>query len=517
MYIEQSTKIKLIRNCPLTMDYENTYYFGSTVSRDNYFDGLPGVTASALSYQREQRTLKVQVDMSDCYNCNYMFWINPSYENKRFYAFITNVEYVNNGCTEITFEIDVMTTWFPIAAVEQCFVEREHSATDNIGDNTIPEDLEQGEYTTITGERSGQLGQWDIVLAEATKPEDNKLITELYSGLRYQSFSHNQYGAVNDYIQTLDADGKTDQIISIFMMPHEFVTESEKAVIKNVTIQKWTTGFKGYFPKNNKLYCYPYNVLYVTALDCGSAIYRYENFPTETCTFALVGNMSPTPQIIAAPVDYNGVGAVDYSTEICLDGFPQCPWTSDAYTVWLAQNAGSIGLGLFNSMMSIPSAVSTGLAASGITANPVLGAAVAGGVTGLTMLQRVGSTIASIDRASKMPPTVKGNPGGSANFASEAKDFWFMKLQIKREYAQIIDEYFSMFGYACHRVKVPNYYLRPSWNYVKTIGAKVGGMIPATAARKIEQILDNGCRFWRLGKTIGDYTQDNAPSAGGTP
>lgn len=515
MYIEPNTTIRLIRNCPLDLDYVHTYYFSSNFARDNYFDSLPGVTCTGCTYQREQRKIRVEVPMFQAYNCNYLYWENESYENNRFYAFITSVEYINNGCTEIGFEIDVMQTWFNLADIGECFVEREHSATDNIGDNTVPESLEQGEYTTAIGTRSGVLGKWKIVLAEAKKPENNKVITELYSGLAYQSFQLENYGAVNDYIQSLDSDGKADQIISIFMMPEQFVTEGEKAVIKNVTIPKWTTGFQGYFPKNNKLYTYPYNVLCANALDCGNAIYRYENFPGDNCTFAFVGNMSPNPQIICAPVDYNGVGAVDYSTELTLDGFPQCPWTSDTYTVWLAQNAGTMGLGLISTALSIPG-MSVGATAAGMAAATPVGAAALGGAAiGAAVFSRVAPMLGEIDRMSKQPPTVKGNPGGSANYASEAKDVWFMRLTIKREYAMIIDEYFSMFGYATHRVKIPNYYLRPSWNYVKTIGASVHGMIPAEAGRKIESLLDRGITFWRSGKKIGDYSQDNSVSTGG--
>ena len=75
---------------------------------------------------------------------------NTSFGIKWFYAFITNVEYINNETSEITIEIDVMQTWHFDYTVNQCFVEREMAATDDIGGNLVPETLNWANMYTRT-------------------------------------------------------------------------------------------------------------------------------------------------------------------------------------------------------------------------------------------------------------------------------------------------------------------------------------------------------------------------------
>ena len=138
MYIEPNTVIRILHNCPLDKTYDHTIYFSSENAQISYFQGLTKYTFTEQTYQRVQRgKARVQRKAEDLYDCNYMMFQNSSFGNKWFYAFITSVEYVNNITSEISFEIDVMQTWFFDYTLEDCFVEREHSVTDNIGDNLV--------------------------------------------------------------------------------------------------------------------------------------------------------------------------------------------------------------------------------------------------------------------------------------------------------------------------------------------------------------------------------------------
>ena len=99
------------------------------------------------SYQRtSSNKIRLELGMAEAIQYNYLYFKNISFENKYFYAFITNWEYVNNITTEITYEIDVMQSFITNAIVKQCFVEREHIQNDTIGANLVPEGLEQGDY-----------------------------------------------------------------------------------------------------------------------------------------------------------------------------------------------------------------------------------------------------------------------------------------------------------------------------------------------------------------------------------
>ncbi len=71
---------------------------------------------------------------------------NENYSNKWFYAFITNMRYVNDNMTEITIATDVFQTWQFNLNYKKMFVEREHVNDDTVGLHTVPENVELGDY-----------------------------------------------------------------------------------------------------------------------------------------------------------------------------------------------------------------------------------------------------------------------------------------------------------------------------------------------------------------------------------
>lgn len=93
----------------------------------------------------------------------------------------------------------------------------------------------------------------------------------------------------------------------------------------------------------------------------------------------------------------------------------------------------------------------------------------------------------------------------------------FSVQTITKTMAKVIDDYFSMFGYATHRVKKPNLFdstvnIRPTWNYLKTVGCDLGvNNCPAEAANKICSIFDKGITFWNNPANVGKYNLNNAP------
>ena len=83
-------------------------------------------------------------------------------------------------------------------------------------------------------------------------------------------------------------------------------------------------------------------------------------------------------------------------------------------------------------------------------------------------------------------------------------------MTITEEFAQIIDEYFDMFGYKTNRVKIPEKSHRETWWYTKTIDANITGPIPENDMQKIKECYNRGITFWRYHKTFQDYTQENS-------
>ena len=108
------------------------------------------------------------------------------------------------------------------------------------------------------------------------------------------------------------------------------------------------------------------------------------------------------------------------------------------------------------------------------------------------------------------PNTAKGNVNaGDINACSNTNTFYFYKMSIKEEYAKIIDNFFSMYGYKVNDVKVPNITGRRNWNYVKTINCNIFGDIPQTDIQELKNIFDSGITFWHNSNTFCDYSQNN--------
>lgn len=143
--IQPASQIVLYENVPFDNTYTDTLYSENVQEQINWFNQYAHHTFNALSYQRHTRnTCRVQATADDLYNVNYMIFSNPSYGTKRFFAFVTAVEYINNITTEITYEIDVMQTYFHDYTLEPCFVEREHTSDDTIGHNIATEPVDLG-------------------------------------------------------------------------------------------------------------------------------------------------------------------------------------------------------------------------------------------------------------------------------------------------------------------------------------------------------------------------------------
>ncbi len=74
--------------------------------------------------------IKVMLPFGQVNTCDYLYFINPSYENKYYYCFITDIQYVNDATTEIEYEEDVFMTWCNDMQLGYSFVRRESVSRD---------------------------------------------------------------------------------------------------------------------------------------------------------------------------------------------------------------------------------------------------------------------------------------------------------------------------------------------------------------------------------------------------
>ena len=518
MYVAPNTVARILKNVRLDNTYSDTIYFSSKEQQTNYFASKTKYTFNNLTYQRQERRLVIHQTADNMFDCNYLMFQNSAYGNKWFYAFITNIEWLSNETSAIYFEIDDMQTWFFDFYLDTSFVEREHSATDAVGDNLIPDNLETGEYVADDFVDSGVIRSYSYVVAatfnETYQSVSGGLYSGIYGGLHFNVFD--DANSVSDFISQIPS-GKESGIVSIFMIPTAFVDENASTGAKsyNVEIDKKVINiWKTFTPHNNKIYTYPYNFLYCTNLAGTGTAFPYEYFSSEKCTFIMAGDMSCNPEILLVPKNYKGIVA-NYNEKMSLSGFPQCSWNTDSFKAWLAQTAipslaGAATGGIINYMgatnvinATYPEATKKQLARKQNAmftqeSNLQFG-----------MLSTISGLVAQGYQKWILPPQAHGNSGNSAAVAMGIKNFAFMHMHIREEFARIIDSYWDKFGYPVRRVKIPSTHNRPHWNYVKTVGCDAHGSIPTTAMSNIKAIHDKGITYWMNGDEVGNYLLDN--------
>ena len=174
-----------------------------------------------------------------------------------------------------------------------------------------------------------------------------------------------------------------------------------------------------------------------------------------------------------------------------------CSWNVDAYQAWVAQNSIPLAMGTVAQIgqMGVASAYSV---------NP--GASVVSGSIGI-----VSNLLGQFYQASIQADISKGSlNNGGVNTAIGKQQFYGGRCSVSRQFAKMIDDYFTMYGYAVKAIARPNTHSRPHWNYVKTVGCVLTGSIPSDDTRKIIEIYDRGITFWKNPNEVGNYALDNS-------
>ncbi len=525
MYIQPNSNIRILHNVPCDKDYTNTLFFNSLADQTAYFIGQTRHNLGNQYFARMANGLaRVEVPIGNMYDCNYLMFQNTSFSNKWFYAFITNVEYVNNVTTEITFELDEMQSWFFDYTMQDVFVEREHTLTDNIGDNIVPESFNLGEYVTNSYEELLSPNGVYIMVAyipiNTTSQISGQIIDGVFQACALKIFPSTTGGVngLNSFLQSYLE--KPDNIQSIYTIPSwayagtvsddgTDVPYGDTGDFNYITVNPVSvlSELDGYRPRNKKLYTYPYNFYQVDNASGQSLTLRYEFF--DQLTPHLV-NFSSITQPVASVIRATGYkntrtggglqAPQSLNTEsLVLSNFPQCSWVVDSYDAWCAQQALPLAIGTGGAIATLGLA-NFGSIHSGSNV-PIFGAI---GATGNAFLNQY--------QASIKADTCKGIlTSGNANIGYKTQNFFGGRFSIENSMARQIDDFFDLYGYALREVKQPNRNYRPHWNYVKTIGCQINASFPYEHELKINNIYDKGIRFWRNPSEVGNYSLDNSP------
>lgn len=526
MYIAPNSTVQYFKNVNLSPGYENSLYFATTAAKDAAFDALAAqiLTETAVSYVYKDRpAFRSALPIAALYNVRYMRFKNTSFEGKWFYAFVTSVDYVNNGLTEISFELDEMLTWMGGFSIKPCLVLREHTATDNPYEHLVEEDLPTGDYVLAAREEVATNSDPQLVLSVARSSDTVGAVGHykgnLLSGAEYRKYNISPTGQtdletdIDDLITAYQKDAMISaQVVFGVMCPQQATQALETLpVLNNFTGTYKPDGHTigGYTPKNKKLYNYPYCLMSVFNSEGSEQEFRYEFFDDHYAHFYLFGIAADAPEMAILPLHYKNSG-ISYVEDqmMIMKQWPQASIAVDQYKAWVAQmTSGGGWVSIAGKVGKAAASIAGGALVGGVAGGAVAAAGSAAGLAGeaLNLLEQK-------IKYDAMPDSVQGTANSSIMMGINNKKFVIFHREITPEYARTIDDYFTAFGYRVNQVKVPSLANRPVFTYVQTFKSLVSGQLPAESARKIESILDGGCRFWRNIADIGDLTLNNAPT-----
>lgn len=540
MFTEPNTDIYLLNAIPLEDNYVNTILFANSTTQYNYFYQRRSKSLTEYSYQRvNKNTIRVGVNYHDLLVCNYMMFRNKSHENKWYYAFIKEYNYINEVTSEIVYEIDVMQTYQFDFEPNMCLVEREHTVSDELFEHIVPENLDTGTDVVVNGINTFSLNNKIYVLvATRTRLGITPLGGEhsgIYTPLDVVFYKDYQsmYADVAIYYND---NGRENDIIYMYsapaLRPWSYIGDSTRIYTATGDFELnsgWTpeTGLNGYHPRNKKLFTSPYNFCEVSAFNGSVNTYKYELWNTGNLgKFQIHASIFPTVDVKLYPQGYRSF-TYDYENNVSLNDYPECAWSGDPYKVWLAQNKSQIGVSLltsavesFTQMRSLGGVGDTmGYASYLYTGDTTVyntrdrATALHSANALLDTPKAVAGTLAKMNDMQVVSPSVHGNTKSPGYLASQDMFVFSCRaMSIRKEYAEIIDNYFDMYGYKVNTIKKPTFNNRPHWTFIKTVNCTINGTLPANAESQICSILNRGITFWNDGTEVGNYSLDNSPT-----
>ena len=504
------TQVSVLSGIPLDTTYKDTISFGSASAQTSYFLSKAKETFNNVQPVRTPNAIALPKNQSYFLDCNYMMFQNPNFSNKWFYAFITDISWVNVNTTLISYEVDVMQTFMFDYTFKPTFIERETVDNDTIGRHTIPENLETGPYVT-TAQTSLLVTNLNFYILLSELVRDDLPFNTIPPGM-LGHFPNPCYtvpcgslssGLLTDTIKEVvticSEAGKLDAIVGIFSTPSNMSTTENE--IKQTALNAPSRTLN-YTPKNNKLYTYPYCALVFTA-DGQAVELRYENF-SQTPSIMTFGGFGMNMEVRGVPQFYEGQ-SLNYQYSLTLSNFPICAWVGNYFQNWIAQNKANITAETIKSAIQIGFGTVAALGTGGGVGAVIGSQSVLGGLTG------IGESMKQIYNQSIVPDKLQGSAtAGDILAVSGQAGFRGYCRAIKPEYAQIIDDYFSMYGYKVNEVKVPNLNSRSQWNYIKTQNCNIQGSIPFDSLAKIKSIYNAGVTIWHNPSNVGNYSLANS-------
>lgn len=508
-------------NVPITQDSPHQVDFDSISEQSSYFMSRAIQKNFDFTYQRKDNMIRVPFHIDSLWNCNYVMYQNTNFTNKWFYAFVTKMEYASQNCTHVYIKTDVFQTWLFNHSLRSSLVLREHVSDDSRYKHTLPDYFIDSDYTAYISD-SILPNDWGFSASNAADAENNYyalfIMSDYIEGWTMGSamfvsgamqpaiFLVCELSDMWEVVNAINEDGKASAVCYTGMIPKAIANRYQLNPTEQVgwflqgsnddaygtwaTFNDWGGALDGYTPKNNKLYCYPYNYIMLSNNDGQIVNLKCENFhDTSYLQFNIYCTIGADTQVCVAPVGYCKTG-VNFDYAITIANFPETAFITDSYANYVALNKNALIFNMVTSALNSAAAVASG------------------NVAGVTP---IASQAVSDADAQNKPDAIKGHLSGNMQVYSGACDITFNRVCLRAELLEAIDKYFDRYGYFVNELKTPDLKSRPAWNYIKTQNCCIVGDCPQSDINELKAMYDNGLTIWHSPYNVGNYYQNNRP------
>lgn len=541
---DKRTTVRLYEGVPLSISNNDTRYFSNRSEQSAFFKSKQKLEKTLLSYVRlDVGTVDVEVNINSVYNINYISFINASHENKEYYGFVTNVEYISEKNTRIHFELDMFQTYmfdFKVSGT----VEREHCDYTEL--NTIPEEIDEGDLVVKSIEEMKHLpeGVKIAVIGTTIDLTDPNGFNGGTNGAINQPYNYYIVGG-SDKEYTINGSSMTSFKKFITDLAKEETTANKIAFIYitnyplfNLKVKSQTASlvqlesdlidhvrpkigevvgegigrvnFVGTSPElftfNNvkpytgdyaKLNYYPY-AKYKLFTPSGTQEFKPELLPNkiEIHREALADH---SPNAVVKVFNYAGERTWQNKSSYPISA--NLPVVTEDIAVLMQHQMGFDK----DNMVRAAGMATIGMLITGGTIAPAIGAGIGSGVA-----SGVGdyfSRTQAIKKSKRSPNHESGSLGRMIDIASNIYPLW-IRYGVTPEYEQILKRHFHKYGWKVMRHKIPNIKTRENFNFVKMVDVTVTGRIPQDAMTDIRNKLMEGVTFWHT-DDVGNYSVTN--------
>lgn len=555
------SRLKLLKNVPFEKDTNTILTFKSRDEQNLFFELRAVKSFNNLSFVKGffYKKVKLDVDIEIVKDCNYLMFNNDG-DDRFYFAYITNFEYISDNCVEVSFDLDYFQTYMGDIQFMESSIIREHTKDDEFfnfdlyfDDPEVAVDkyymIDKQEYTikewcvaiyyrqnllieSIFNDQSTWTNTDNGGILGSGKQQINykKDYTDIWGGSPV-AIPNTLYSGCNILLLPITTSDELKRVhtiltemvttgykvINVCMIPKKYYSNDRKYPSTLVTRKtlKLKDSMKNpiykrenlvYNPVNNKCFTYPYCYLEASNKQGEKKIYRYEKClgyedKLGDIVFAIIEDLTNSYKITAIPYAYNyeiGIrGIMPYQESI--------EYSSD-YGISTKLNTDTSWNEDANTLKSL----------AGIVVG--IGATVAGGVTGNIAVAGAGLETIKKNALSSANAITNPHENNSVSnlsigtiIANDLFGITFTQYICEYEDLEAIDNYFSIYGYYYKGIKKrPNVFGRKRFNYVRLDHPRIMGNIPIECRKYVIEKLQDGVTFWHDTQNFeyGDFRQN---------